>query len=262
MEGMLIPGPLWRTSARIIVFVMLAYPTRLSGHSISVRIPEGFSHGYLVLRDVKRTIIASGELTQTVRGKRITSRIVYHFRDGSVDDETTVFLQDGSFRLVQDRHTKKGPSFPHPYTATIDATAQQVIIQEGSKPAETKHMDLPNDLSNGLVLTSMRNLPPNTQEVEMPYLAISSKPRIVKLTISTEGEDKFRVGTLFQTTTKYVIKVKLGGVTGAVAPMIGQQPPDFHVWVTRGVVPTVIRVDGPLYEGGPIWSSELASAVW
>jgi hypothetical protein len=123
-------------------------------------------------------------------------------------------------------------------------------------------MDLPSDLSNGLVLTSMRNLPPDNQETELSYLAVSSKPRIVSLVISPPGEERFKVGTLSHTTTKYVIKVKLRGVTGAVAPIIGQSPPDYHVWVSRGVVPTVMRVDGPLYEGGPIWSSELASAVW
>ncbi|AXC16174.1 hypothetical protein ACPOL_6970 (plasmid) [Acidisarcina polymorpha] len=108
----------------------------------------------------------------------------------------------------------------------------------------------------------MRNLPPDGPEIDVPYLAVSSKPRLVTLTILPDGEDEFKVGALAHKTRKYVIKVKLGGLTGAVAPLIGQEPPEFHVWVTRGTVPTVIRVDGPLYEGGPVWSSELASAVW
>ena len=133
----------------------------------------------MVLRDARNKIIASGELTQTVQEHRIISRLVYRFRDGSLDDETTVFQQDGHFRLVEDQHIQMGPPFPRPYSATIDATTDQVIVQEGTKPVATKHMALPFDLSNGLLLTAMRNLLSGNQDTELSYLAVSSKPRTV-----------------------------------------------------------------------------------
>ncbi len=84
MEKLFIPGLFRGTSGRIIISGMLAYSTWLGGQNITVRIPEGFSHGYLILRDARKTIIASGELTQTVRKHRIISRLVYRFKDGSL----------------------------------------------------------------------------------------------------------------------------------------------------------------------------------
>ena len=35
-----------------------------------------------------------------------------------------------------------------------------------------------------------------------------------------------------------------------------------HVWVAERGVPTIVRVDGALYTGGPVWSIQLASPVW
>ncbi len=51
-------------------------------------------------------------------------------------------------------------------------------------------------------------------------------------------------------------------ITGIVAPMIGKQPPDAHVWVAENGVPRIVRVDTALYVGGPVWSIQLASPVW
>jgi hypothetical protein len=44
--------------------------------------------------------------------------------------------------------------------------------------------------------------------------------------------------------------------------MVGKQPPDLHVWIAEGGVPTIVRVDAALYNGGPIWSIQLAGPVW
>ena len=42
-----------------------------------------------------------------------------------------------------------------------------------------------------------------------------------------------------------------------IAPIIGKDPPDFHIWVQSGNPPAFIREEGPLYEGGPIWRIEV-----
>jgi hypothetical protein len=49
---------------------------------IPVRYPQGSSHGFLVLKTLEGVSIAAGESTQTVRGDRVTSRLIFHFRDG------------------------------------------------------------------------------------------------------------------------------------------------------------------------------------
>jgi hypothetical protein len=42
----------------------------------------------------------------------------------------------------------------------------------------------------------------------------------------------------------------LGGVAGVVAPIVGKQPADYHIWLQSGSPPAFVREEGPLYEGG------------
>jgi hypothetical protein len=44
--------------------------------------------------------------------------------------------------------------------------------------------------------------------------------------------------------------------------MIGKQPPDTHVWITESSVPAIIRVEGALYNEGPVWNIQVASPAW
>ena len=64
------------------------------------RYTEGLIHGFLVLRDTDDKILASGELSQRASGNRVTSELVFHFRDGSLHEETTVFSQRKVFQLI------------------------------------------------------------------------------------------------------------------------------------------------------------------
>jgi hypothetical protein len=79
---------------------------------IRVRFGQGSSHGYLALRTIDGKLIATGESTQVVQGDRVTSRLVFIFRDGSIDDDLTIFTQRDVFRLISDHHVQHGPSFP------------------------------------------------------------------------------------------------------------------------------------------------------
>ena len=56
--------------------------------------------------------------------------------------------------------------------------------------------------------------------------------------------------------------VDIGGVKGAVAPIVGKQPPDTHVWIMGGKAPCFVKFEGPLYEGGPICDIDLAAPKW
>lgn len=60
----------------------------------------------------------------------------------------------------------------------------------------------------------------------------------------------------------YVLKVDVGGVAGVIAPIVGKQPPDSHVWIATGDVPALVRAEQPFYAGGPLWRIELASPTW
>src|SRR5207237_5284928 len=73
--------------------------------------------------------LAAGDLIQVVRGDRLISELVFHFKDGSVDDEVTVFSQKGNFRLLSDHHVQKGPAFPHPMDVSINASTGEVQVR-------------------------------------------------------------------------------------------------------------------------------------
>jgi hypothetical protein len=236
-----------------------------SGQGVKVRVRDGSARGFLVLRSETGAILASGEFSQIPQGDRVKLRLVFHFKDGSLDEETTVYSQNSTFRLISNRLVQSGRAFPEPCEMTIDAHSQTVSMRALSKPnqdAKTEHMDIPPDLSNGLLFNLIKNLQSNDPEVKVSYLAASPKPRMVKLAIAIEKEGHFTVAARRIKAAVWCVKAELGGLTGIVAPMIGKQPPDTHVWIAEDGVPTIVRVDTALYVGGPVWSIQLASPVW
>jgi hypothetical protein len=93
-------------------------------------------------------------------------------------------------------------------------------------------------------------------------VAATPKPRLVRLAITPEGEEPFSVGGSSRKATRYVAKVEIGGAAGLVAPLLGKQPSDTHVWILGGEAPAFVKSEGPLFFGGPIWRIELVSPVW
>ena len=204
----------------LVALAVLASPGCAHGQPLNVRHRVGSMHGFLVLRNGTGAILASGEMTQAAHGDRIKLRVVFRFRDGSIDDETTVYSQRRSFLLISDRLLQRGPSFPHPSEITIDMRGQQLSVRDlskGGEAAKTEHLDLPPDLSNGLLYTLIQNLPADTPKTEVTFLAAAPKPRLVKLAIAPEGEDPFTAGGHSYKAAKYVVKIELGGVEGVVA---------------------------------------------
>jgi len=58
------------------------------------------------------------------------------------------------------------------------------------------------------------------------------------------------------------VKVDIGGVAGVVAPLVGKQPEDSHVWILEGEAPAFVKSEGPLFMGGPPWRIELTNPAW
>jgi hypothetical protein len=122
-----------------------------------------------------------------------------------------------------------------------------------------EHMDLPPDVSNGLPPNLLLNILPTTPETKVAYIAPGKKARLIHLSIRPMGTLPFRVGAFRRKATDFTLHVELGGVAGVVAPMIGKQPSDYHIWLQNGDPPAFVREEGPLYEGGPIWRMEQIS---
>ena len=117
-------------------------------------------------------------------------------------------------------------------------------------------------IARGLVFTLLKNISPTTAETRIPMVAAGPKPRVVTLLVSPAGEDSFMIGSSARKATHYVVKIKIGGIAGVVAPLIGKQPPDSHVWIMQGDAPAFVKSEGPLAPDGPVWRIELASPTW
>lgn len=250
----------------VFILLLLALCPFAHADPIPVRHANGTLHGFLELRSEKGQVIAAGDVVQVARGGQVTVHVLFHFNDGSIDDETTVFIQRPNFRLIADHHVQKGPSFPHPQDLMIDCRKGNVTLRsvgkDGKEEVQTDHLALPPDLANGLVSFIIENLLPNAPETTVSMLVAAPKPRLVKLAISSRGEEPFSLAGSSRKATHYEIKIELGGVAGIVAPMVGKQPPDIQVWTLGGEAPTFLREDGPAFADGPVWTIELASPVW
>src|SRR5437764_14034159 len=105
------------------VTLFLASAVVLSAEPVPVRHVEGLVHGFLSLRSPEGRLLASGDLIQNMRGGRVSSRLIFHFKDGSTSDDTAVFEQHREFLLVSDHMIQKGPAFPRALDMTIDRAA-------------------------------------------------------------------------------------------------------------------------------------------
>jgi len=235
-------------------FALLMIPV-LGGEPVPVRFPEGSAQGFLVLRSIDGKTLASGNVTQVVHGNQVVLHVVFRFSDGSLYDETATFTQEGSFRVIDDHLIQKGPKFPKPLDVQMDAASGTVTVHykdKGQEKVETERIDLPDDLANGIIF----------DEIKVSWLAATPKPRIVKLAITSIGAQTFSVAGRPNKSTLFDIKVEIGGVAGVVAPWVGKQPSDIRAWIASGPAPVIVKWEGALYFGGPVWRIEMTSPVW
>jgi hypothetical protein len=249
----------------LIVGSAIFFAASLATAQVPVRHKEGLLHGFLVLRTLQGETLADGDLIQNAQGDRVTSRLTFHFKDGSIHEETAVFSQRGSLRLLSDHLVQKGPAFQHPVELTIDRSSGQVTVrytEDGKEKTETARLPLPPDLCNGLLLPLLKNIGPDTPETKVSFLAATPNPKLVRLSIRPQGEEPFATGDAPRKAMHYVVKVEVGGVTGVLASLLGKEPPDTQVWILEGEAPAFVKSEGQLALGGPVWRIEVVSPVW
>jgi hypothetical protein len=252
--------------AIVVMFSGLSLTAALPAQTVAVHYKEGSIHGFLSLSTLEGDPIAAGDLMQVAHGNQITSHLVFHFKDGSLQDETTVFSQRDIFSLISYRLIQKGPAFKNASEIAVSTATGQVTVRytddKGEEKVETEHMKLPPDLANGLILTLLKNVRPGGLLPKLSMVVATPKPRIVKLAISSAGNDSFSLEGSKREAAHYVIKVEIGGVAGVVAPLVGKQPPDAHVWVLGGEIPAFVKSETLSFMGGPLWRTELLSPSW
>jgi hypothetical protein len=191
---------------------------------------------------------------------------VFQFKDGSIHDETAVFSQRGHFRLLSDRLVQKGPAFERPIDMAIDAQSGQVTVryrnEQGEEKADVERLDLPPDVANGMIITLLKNVRPDTLPIDVSFVAATPKPRLVKLTITAAGTESFSIAGSAHRATHFVIKADVGGLAGLLAPLLGKKSHDSHVWIHEGPAPVFVKSEASLYFGGPVLRTEITSPVW
>ncbi len=235
----------------------------VTAEQVPVRHMEGLTHGFLALRTLEGARLADGEVTQVAEGDRVTSRLIFRFKDGSIYDDTTIFSQRTAFQLLSDHVVQRGPSFKQSMETSLEASSGHVTVRykdrDGKEKILEEQKDLPSDVANGLLFTLVKHIQPNVARTTVSLVATTPKPRLVELQIVPEGKEEIASGDTKHEAVRYAVKVKIGGVAGLLAPLLGKQPPDTHVWVLTGDAPAFVKLEGPLYTGGPVWRIELAA---
>lgn len=257
----------FRLTIEALALVFLAcVAMRSVARIIRVRVIEGPTHAFLVLQTLDGKTIAEGDLIETLKGVTVKTETVLHFYDGSFYDETTEFSERADFRFLNDHLTQKGPSFKQQMERSINGSTGQVTVNytddKGQQKQESQHMKLPDDIANGMFLTLIKNIDPSKSQTSVTVVAGAPKPRLVQVIITLQGKAPFLIGKSKREGMEYDLKPKIEGAAGVIAPLIGKQPPDTHVWVLGGESPVVLKSEGPLEPDGPIWRMQNVGPSW
>ena len=258
----------WLQQCRFLAaaFVAIALGVTAQAEKIPVKHVQLPMHTFMVTRSASGRVIARVEFTQSLQGDVATMRLTFRFLDGSIDDETTSYRQNGAFQLIRDHHVEKGPFFTKPVDFAVDAVTNTAtsrsVNMNGKIQVDSKHMELPGDLANGIVGTLLLNVPPNTAPFRVSLLAPVNGGRLIHLLISPDGEQSFQMMGKTLKATVFRIHPELGGLLGVIAQLLDLQPKDVMVWVLEGKDPAVVRIVGQLGGFGPVVSSELQGTTF
>jgi len=251
----------------LVMAVLVSSPA--SAAPVSVRFPEGVTHGFLLVRSLAGEILGQGEITQVAQERGLVeSRLVFRFNDGSVHDEKVTFSQNGVFTLLTYHLIQRGPFFPEQVDIFFDRGAGEYKVKtiSGENENEKKEevwageLKLPKDVYNGMVVMTVLNLPKSTTET-VKILIFTPEPEIINLDLLPKEEHTVRIGTHSRKALKYVFKPDIGLIRKWLGRMTGRLPDDFHYhcWVLADEIPSFVAYEGPLQLMGPLMKIELVS---
>jgi hypothetical protein len=255
------------TLSALLLLAAMQWPCRLVAAPVPVRFLEGLTHGFLVLRTLNGVLIASGDLSQSTRSGEVESRMLLHFKDGSLFEEKVVFTQQRVFTLKSYRLMQRGPAFTDDTVISLERATGKYHVKtkahkNGKEEVQEGTLDLPLDVYNGgMVLTVAKNLPKGASET-VHTVAFTPTPRLIQLELAPAGEQRVLVGELAKTATAYVFKPKLGVMLKIFATLLGRTPPDSHAWIVASETPAFVRFEGPLSITGSVWRLEPTVPRW
>lgn len=246
------------------LLLLLAAATAVAA-PVRVRYPEGPARGLLVLTSADGKPLAHGELEQWMEGPIVVGRLAFEFADGSVYEQVVHFSQRRVFRLESYKLRQRGPSFTETVDTEFDRSGRYRVIRRAKPDAEEERAEgrteLPDDVMNGLTSIVCKNVMPDGAAT-VHFVAFQPKPLVMEMQIGAEGVDSFRLGPLDRSASRFRLQARVTGVKGALATVVGKQPPALFNWMARGRAPLLVRFEGPLYSDGPTWRVEPTGPRW
>lgn len=128
----------------------------------------------------------------------------------------------------------------------INASSGQITSRTEDGKMRHDHLSLPPDASNGLPPNLLMNVLPSAPETKLSFVAPTEKPRLIHVSTKPAGEIPLTIGGTKRKAVDFLLHVELAGLTGVIAPMLGKQAPDYHIWILPGTSPAFIHEEGPL----------------
>jgi hypothetical protein len=236
---------------------------------ISVRFSEGATHGYLLLKDERGDRLADGEMIQRTHGDLVEGQLIFRFKDGSLHNERVSFTQKHVFSLQSYKLIQRGPSFPTTIDIAMERKTGEHRVQSSQDRSADRpfsgRLELPDDVSNGMVVTLLRNLVAGPGET-VHFIAFTPEPKVIELKLIPAEKRTIHIGALAKQVTQYVLEPQLNSVTLFFGKLLGKLPHAFHYhfWLLTDDVPAFGGFEGPLYLNGPTWRIEQTtlSNVW
>jgi len=228
---------------------------------IPVRFTEGTVHGFLDLTTDSGAPLARGDLLQVARNGGVESRMVFHFENGSVFEESVTYTQHDVFTMDTYRLIQSGPAFANDLDATLSRGGNYVVRtkshKDGVEHEYAGSIAMPGDVYNGMVVTVAKN-----SSAEHPTtvhaVVFLPEPRLVAIELTPSGPRRVALGRHEETAVEFTVKPKLGFMVHLGAKLTGQLQADTHILIVTDDVPAFLRSDGPLYTG-PVWRIALAA---
>jgi hypothetical protein len=248
-----------------LVTAALLWSCAVEAAPIRVRLSEGTFRGFLVLRSLDGIAIAYGEVSQKPTGTAVECRTTLRFKDGSLYDESATFSQKGVFRLEGYRLVQHGPSYPTSEVSFDRKSGQYKARTQAAKDGKVEvaagRLEMPADLYNGMSLMLLKNLPGGAGAT-VRVAVFTPEPRLLEMEWSWEGAEEVLLGGSAMKTMRSLVTLKIGGLTGMLAALVGKSPPDSRYWLVTGDVPAFVRFEGAMFLNGPVWRLEMTTVEW
>lgn len=269
-NGTVKQSSLVRSAVRLVLPGLLLFCSLGCGSAsaapVSVQYQEGTVHGFLVLKDMKGSVLAYGDLVQIATGSAVKSKTMFTFPDGSYFEEQVAFTQEDVFRMRKYSLIARGPIFEKEWRISLDANTARYSVEtkpRGRSDVQALNGDIqiPPDAYNGMVSIIAKNVTkePNTR---VHFVGFTPEPRVVPIELTAQNAEPVMLGNAPRRAVRFLVKPDLGLLPSVAAELLGKMPPDNHLWIMTDELPAFVRADAVMVPDGPVWRIELAVPRW